>query len=294
MSQQDEVQQEQPVVTSSVQDDEPAAPAKGETPEAEAKDTDEQAESADGDSPDQQHDEDEDNSDSEQERKPLPRGVQRKINKLTKRSAEAERRAQELERQLEQMQRNAPQKPPEPPQGKPTLEQFDYDQDRYLEALADYRLEQKIGQLRQQSEQRQREQQQRERSRTLAERESAFIADHPDYEEVAKDPSLPINEVMAEAIFEADDPPAIAYYLGQNPDEAMSISQLSPVAAARAIGRIEAKLSVPGQPPKRTTKAPPPVTTLQSSAPIKRDLSELRSMDEYVAERKRQRKAQGL
>lgn len=287
MSQQDEVQTEQPVVTSSI-DDDTAAPDKGETPEPEAKDTDDQAASADGDSPDQQHDEDED----EPERKPLPRGVQRKINKLTKRSAEAERRAQELERELEQMRQQSPPKS-EPAQAKPTLEQFDYDQDKYLEALADYRLEHKISELRQQSEKQQREEKQRERARILEERAEAFMAEHPDFLEVVQNPDLSITELMAEAVSETDDPPAVAYYLGQNPDEALSISQMSPVAAARAIGRIEAKLGQPGQPPKRTTKAPPPVTTLQSSAPIKRDLSELKSMDEYVAERKRQRKARG-
>jgi hypothetical protein len=64
--------------------------------------------------------------------------------------------------------------------------------------------------------------------------------------------------MMAEAIREAENGPAIAYYLAKNPAESHRIASLSPVAQAAAIGRLEGKVTVPTP---RTTQAPPPVKT---------------------------------
>lgn len=298
-----DTQKEEPIVTSSSDNDAPAAqdPAPA-TPAASPPQnpSESTADPADGDDAPEPQPEGE-------ERAPLPKGVQRKINKLTRKAGDAERTARELQlerdllvERLRNYEKPAPQQPQPKPQedGKPTLEQFDYDPDRYYEALADWKVDQKLTAERAKVEQRQAQEKAQERFRSLAEKETAFAAEHPDYEEIAKDPSVPITDVMADAIFEADNPPAIAYYLGQHIEEAASIAQMSPVAIGRAIARIEAKVSAPatnepGQPPRRITNAPPPPTTLNSAAPISKELAEL-PMDEYAAERTRQRKAQGL
>lgn len=288
-----EVQKEEPIVTSN----DAAAPEQA-TP-AEQNTTGSTADPAHGEpAPEPQQP-------PEDDKAPLPKGLQRKINKLTRKAGDAERTAREaqLERDLllERLRHyEQPKADPAPKaeNGKPTLEQFDYDQDAYLEALADWRVDQRLTAEREKAEQQKAEQQTRERFRSLAEKEAAFAAEHPDYEDVAKDPSVPITPVMAEVIMESDIAPAIAYYLGQHVEEAASIAQMTPAAAGRAIGRIEASLSAPvsapGQPPRKVTQAPPPVTTLNSAAPISKSLEDIKDMDEYAAERNRQRKAQGL
>lgn len=199
------------------------------------------------------------------EKQPLPKGVQRKINKLTRRVGEKDAQLAELQERLAQYEQGqVQQKPADAPtvakqaEGRPKLEDFDFDQDAHAEALVEWKLKQ-------------REQQEaiETRKRKFSEQEAAFAAEHPDYEDVAKNPEVPITRDMVMAMVETDNPPAIAYYLGQNPDEAAEIAQMGPLAAARAIGRIEAKLAAPPpkpaaprELPKKTTNAPPPPKTV--------------------------------
>lgn len=65
-------------------------------------------------------------------------------------------------------------------------------------------------------------------------------------------------------ILESDAPHDLAYHLGKNPEEARRLSAMHPVAAARELGRIEARLSSPK--PKSTTSAPDPITPVRGTA----------------------------
>lgn len=187
-------------------------------------------------------------------------------------------------------QQAAPQAPDEP-----TLESCDFDQAKYQREWYEWRRTQE-----QREEQaRKTEEAKRARIQTYAEKEAAFAAETPDYEQVAKAPHVPITQEMADLILEADNPPAIAYYLGKNLEEAASIAQMTPIAAARAIGRIEAKLSAPATvqtppaAPKPVTRAPAPVTTLNGAPSVPRSYEGM-SMKEYDEARKRERAAKGL
>lgn len=227
------------------------------------------------------------------------KGVGKRINELTREKHEerrareaAEARAADLERRLAALERGEkPQQPPAQQQadGRPKLEDFDFDAEAHAEAVAEW----KFNQLEQQREAKKQAEQ---RQATLAEKESAFIAENPDYYEVARAPHVPITQEMAEVILQADNPPAIAYYLGKNLSEAAEISRMSPLAQARAIGRIEMQLAAPRTPaaptppPTPVSKAPAPVTPLKATTPASKPLDEM-SMEEYVAERNRQEKA---
>lgn len=224
---------------------EPAAPTpeeKGETPEAQA-------------APDEP---DDDEAGSAPEKQPLPKGVQRKINKLTRRYGEAQAEIQELKERLSGLD-TVQQKPVEQAakdDGKPKLADFDFDPEKHAEALVDWKLQQKA-----------KTEAITERQRKFAEQESAFAAEHPDYAEVSRNPDVPITRDMVLAMMETDNPPALAYYLGQHPDEAAQIAQMTPLSVARAIGRIEAQLATKPKPaaeplPKKTTNAPPPPKTV--------------------------------
>lgn len=246
-------------------------------------DTEASAAAESGDAPAQQ-----------QPRKKKP-GVHERIDELTKKFRDAEReREYWREEALRKQQALAPQTQPaqEAPKdsGEPTLESCDFDpvefQRRYYQWARNQEKQQEEAASRQ---------------RKFAESEAAFRAEHPDYDAVARNPELPITQVMVQVIADTDNPPAIAYYLGQNPNEAAAIAQMSELQMGRAIGRIEAKLSAPPQAsevtrqpePKTVTRAPAPVTTL-SGAPAVKKTYEGMSMKEYDEARRKERQAKGL
>lgn len=101
-----------------------------------------------------------------------------------------------------------------------------------------------------------------------------------DFDEVVKNPNLPITTSMAKAILQTDAAAEIAYHLGTHPEEAAKIAALSPVAQAIAIGRLEATVSKPA--PRKVTNAPKPPPTLKGGAVPTKDPSKM-SMEEYAA-----------
>jgi hypothetical protein len=230
-------------------------------------------------------------------------GVHNRIGELTKEKHDAKREAEAAQREAEYWRQQAlkvAEQNPEPtqaeaPTGEPTREQFDFDDAKFMRAWYKWSRDQERAE---ESKQKQAEESQK-RYQGFLEKERAFTALHPDYEAVARAEHVPITPDMRSAILECDEPPAIAYYLGQNLEEAHAIAQMSPIAAARAIGRIEAKLSAkpsvpaPITPTKTVTRAPEPVTTLSGSPVVTRSYDEM-SMDEYDAVRRKERAAKGL
>ena len=91
---------------------------------------------------------------------------------------------------------------------------------------------------------------------------------HDDFDEIALDRNLPVNEAMMQVIVTSTAGPDILYHLGMNPREAQRISRLDPLAAAHELGRVEGMLSMP--PPRKITGAPPPVRPVSGSeVPVK-------------------------
>jgi hypothetical protein len=171
----------------------------------------------------------------------------------------------------------------------PTLESCDFDVGKFNKAWYAW----------QRAQERQQEQA-AERHRKYVESEAAFRAEHPDYDAVAMNPALPITAAMAEVIAETDSPPALAYYLGQNPAEAAAIAQMDERAMSRAIGRIEARLSAPPapsttprQPEPKPVTAFTPVTTLSGAPAVNKSYEDM-SQREYEDARRKERQARGL
>ena len=95
------------------------------------------------------------------------------------------------------------------------------------------------------------------------EREEAARDKYADYEQVAYNPKLPITEPMAAALRLSDIGPDIAYHLGkpENLKEVERIAKLHPIAQAKEIGKLEAKL-IAEPPAKKTSSAPEPINPL--------------------------------
>lgn len=88
---------------------------------------------------------------------------------------------------------------------------------------------------------------------------------------------------VIEEIRDSEKGPVLAYQLAQNPGLVAELNAMSPRDAAREIGRIEAKASLPK--PRTQTQAPAPLTTLKGGASPSITL-ENASMADYVKIRK--------
>jgi cytidylate kinase len=160
----------------------------------------------------------------------------------------------------------------------------------YAEALAYQRAEELIAR-------REAAKQHSQVLESYQEREESARDKYDDFEQVAYNPKLSITNVMAETIQSSDIGPDLAYYLGSNPKDAERISRMSPLAQAKEIGKIEAKL-VSSPPVKKTTSAPAPISpvTARSSGAPAFDTTDPRSTKTMTdsqwieAERARQRK----
>lgn len=221
-----------------------------------------------------------DSEDTTAETPKKSRGVQKRIDELTANWRQEQREKEQLLAMLQQMQQQKPEPEPAPQfdPNEPRLDQFE-DYDKYVVALAKYEIrkeqEAETSKQKAQAAEQQRRQQEAEFVQKLTD---ARIKYH-DFDYVALDPTVPYSDAMTELVLESEQGADVAYYLGRHKDEALRIAQLDPIKAAREIGKLEVKLSLPQ--PKTVTKAPNPASTVGSKdAPVK-DPSKM-STDEWI------------
>lgn len=179
-----------------------------------------------------------------------------------------------------------------------TLEDFEFDSGKYQAYLIEHTEKRavKAAQAELRKEQVTRHQGQVIQSHKSREAEFIKTSGVEDYQSTAYSEAITISPAMAQVIRESEDGPAVAYYLGKNPDIAQVIAQLSPLAAARELGRLEARLADKRESvPQRTiSKAPPPPAKIEGSgspgAGIKPDTADSDKLSD--AEWTRRRKAQ--
>jgi hypothetical protein len=218
------------------------------------------------------------------------KAVEKRISQLTRARREAERRADEAEQRLREYQATKPaearpgtaatapngQRPAMPKIGEfDSVEAYDTALSDYHEKLTEWKLDQ------------------RDKARLVAESEAAQaarskaiseswdekisrISKLPDYRELlenADENDLKLSQAVAEAMMDSESGGEIAYFFLKHPEEAARISRLSPLAAVREVGKIEAQiLSEPKAPqPKRITTAQKPPTELGSRATAPED-----------------------
>jgi hypothetical protein len=205
-------------------------------------------------------------------------GFQRRIDKLNAAKADAQREVEYWKRLALETQAKDEPKKDEPKvetkqasqEGKPTPEMFETHVE-YVEALTDWKLEQRDKSNRAKAEE----------SKTLAEHESALNAHYAreksfaekteDYAEVLEDAGgfKDASPTLSSLIVSSENGPELMYELAKNKAEYERINKLGPVAAAREFGRFELKFikaSEEQKPePKKTTKAPKPIEPVGGS-----------------------------
>jgi hypothetical protein len=191
------------------------------------------------------------------------RGVQVRIDELTRNWREAERREAALLDMLQRQQ--TPAKPEavveDKPKPTPKLEDFNYDEAAYQAALFQHVKDEAARAAREELRQEKAREQEQAKKQTFKQRETDFAKANPDYFAITRDPSLPFTRELVELVSESEKGPELFHHLAKNRDLVERLSGLSLVAAAREVGRLEAKLDVPPPAPAlkpAVSKAPPP------------------------------------
>lgn len=195
-------------------------------------------------------------------------GFQRRVNKLTAKVASKE---QELEYWKQQALQRAPAEPksekrveaaPAIADGKPDPNKFETHAE-FVEALTDWKYDQRK-KADQQLEQKSKLQSDFDVvAKSHAERVESFKKATPDFDEMLENlDTVPNNPVVGQMIIESENGPALLYALAKDPVEAKRIASLSPLAVARELGKIEARLSKAPEsksPTTKLTQAPKPL-----------------------------------
>ena len=226
--------------------------------------------------------------------KPLIKGgAEERIGTLTRKWREAQQKA-EYYRGLAEG-KPAPENPATPVVVQPATpepQQSDFgDYTEYVKALTDWKTDQKIIAFQREADRKAADTRLKTNATEfqvkLVEGEERF----EDFEEVARNPILPITPAMIEILKDTDYPADVAYYLGKNIKECTMISRMPVLQAARVIGRIEAEIKSkfvdgksPTSPakPKIVTNAPAPVKPIGSAEVVTKDPNKM-TQTEYEA-----------
>ena len=232
--------------------------------------------------------------------------IEKRIGELTKkwRSAERERdflktKKLELEEELQKLKSKVPDT------DRPNREDFE-DDESFLEALTDWKVDVKLKAASGKEKETQKEVEEKTGADEVYEAMDQMISTgrekYEDFDSVAMDKDLAITPEMTEIILESEVSADIMYYLGQNPDEAAEISQLTPLKIAKRLASIELELekgedgreeekeeveTLPKPPvKKKLTKTPEPITPVRETGAVEKDPAQM-SPKEYRAWRER-------
>lgn len=156
----------------------------------------------------------------------------------------------------------------------PLEENFETHKD-YVKALAKWTYEQEKAQDQKRTlEVKERESYQAQ-IKAHNDRVAKFKETNPEYDDVVADfieehGDMRFSVGLEQALLESDLSPQVLLDLAQNPDELIRINSLSPIAAAREVGKIEARIASRDASKKveakTITKAPPPPNPISGTA----------------------------
>ncbi len=199
----------------------------------------------------------------EEQPDPAPK-LQGRIDKLTKRFRVSERETASLTAENIELRKELELRP-EVQEPLKTLEDFEFDNAKYLE----YRLSQSDKRAEKVAERVARGFQDKNQSEVsdeeYASREKTFAATVDDFHDAVYDQSLKISASMAEEIRLSDLGPEMAYHLAKNPEIASEISSLSGRETVRRLTLLEADLKAEkAKTSKKVSSAPPPVPGIKA------------------------------
>ena len=204
----------------------------------------------------------------EGERKQNPK-LEKRFSEITKQREEARQEAQRerqarvdleqrlaaLEQQRQPQQQSYIDQEPQPSQFADAFE--------YAKALAEFSTEKALAERDRQVAQAREQEAQQKIIQSWAQKVQDAKAELPDFDDLVASSDVVVNNAVRDAILESDVGPRILYHLAENNDLAKKIASLSPNAALREIGKLEAKFEV-----KPEAKQTAPVVRSKAPAPI--------------------------
>lgn len=203
----------------------------------------------------------------------LPRGVQKRIDKLTARLREAESKLAEAA------------KPAEVDDKEPRIEDFDFDSDKYEEAKIAYRVRKE---LKKEESAKAKASEQQKQQAVIESAKAKFEQageKFDDFDDVVYT-NQHVTKEMAQAVLFSDVGPDIAYYLGKNPEESQRIAALPPARQKIEIGKLEVRFTTKPEP--RTTNAPEPIKPVSSAGKAPSMLSDDMPLADWMKLRQQQ------
>ena len=204
----------------------------------------------------------------EGERKQNPK-LEKRFSEITKQREEARKEAQnERQARIELEQRLAAMEQQRQPQqqsyvdSEPQPSQFN-DAFEYAKALAEFSTEKALAERDRQVAQQREQEAQQKIIQSWAQKVQEAKAELPDFDDLVASSDVVVNNAVRDAILESDVGPKILYHLAENNDLAKKIASLSPNAALREIGKLEARFEVNPE-----TKQTAPVVRSKAPAPI--------------------------
>lgn len=169
--------------------------------------------------------------------------------------------------------------------------------DEYQEALTDWKVDQRLAKKDQEERDTKIKTEFQSRIQKHNDRITALKSTKEDWGDIEDTFKIvPLSLTVQEAILDSDESAALVYELGKDRAELERICKLGAVAAAKAIGKIEAKLSKPSNPPEKKetkTAAPKPITPVRTKgASSVKGYKATMSQKEYESWRNEQLKRQ--
>jgi hypothetical protein len=215
---------------------------------------------------------------------PKPKQVpwfQKRIDEVTASKYEAQREAAYWRGLAEASKQQAVATPAEPV-GPPTLEQFDYDEAKFRNAVADYSTEQARKAVREELSAAETAKAQQSQQHTAMEKLTKGAEKHSDFAAIVSD--IAITDATRALL--VDDPNAadVLYELAKSGD-VRAFNQLPPYRQAIELGKVAARIESPKASSPKPIPPNPPQTVTGASAGLTRDPANM-SMAEYAAARK--------
>lgn len=238
-------------------------------------------------------------------RKPAAKPIQPRINELVRKQREAERQADYwrgvAEGRIQKPANSSAETPAPAAQAlKPMKDSF-RSYDDYVEALAEWKSDIKVSKaletvnlkIEQRQSQQSAAQKQKDIAKNWSERAAITREVLPDFDEVLSHAEgAAIQPHTADLINDSPHGPAIAYKLAKDPVLLDKLNKLSPQAAAKEFGKMEAVFDGTSEPVAGTSpqtnasKAPKPPSGIQTRSATSKDPSKM-SMSEYMDYRKK-------
>lgn len=208
-----------------------------------------------------------------EERKQNPK-LEKRFSEITKQREQARQEAaqerearQKLEAELAAIRQQA-QPQAKTADEKPQPSQFT-DAFEYAEALADWSAEQALVRRDKEDQERRADEARQKVISSWAQKVAAAKAEIPDFDDMVASSGVAVSDPIRDAILESDVGPQILYHLAKEDDLAQKIASMSPFAALREIGKLEAKFETQTQAkpsnPVGKSKAPPPISPIKAS-----------------------------